>query len=305
MRRAELLTELGRFLATFDSLAGEAERHIRAALELEPRNANALVALAQLRMREKKYDAAETLFATAVSAEPENAEAILAFAEGLLRDEIGPFAETNAIGVHDIERFHRARTLAERAMQLGADPGRAWGAIGITYLGDSDRAPGIAALQKAHELLPARADYALHLAALLRRSGRAAESDAILGQLDAMHDPQVSFAARAIVVALELDRINNLIRDQKLDDAVPAIQALIAKTDDPRAKAELERQLRSLEAVRRTNAEIRAYNAAIAVSNTGRTRDAIKLLDELLATAHDPHVIDDARELRARLAKRR
>jgi tetratricopeptide (TPR) repeat protein len=304
LRRAELLTELGSFLTTFDALLPEAERHIRAALELEPENANALVAFGELRMRQKKFADAEGLFAKGVAAAPNDGEVALAYAEALLRDELGPFAETNPVGAPDVERFHHARTLARRALELHADAGRAYGVIGTSYIGDNDRDLGIATLQKAHALLPGRADYALHLAALLRRSGRTAESDALLAQLDAMHDAQVSFAARAIVVTVDLEHINDLIREQKLDEAVTAMRALASKTSDAQAKADLERQVHNIEAVRTANAEITAYNHAIALSNTGHRREAIKALDDLLATAHDPQVLADAARVRKELAKR-
>jgi tetratricopeptide (TPR) repeat protein len=305
LRRAELLTELGSFLTTIDALLPEAERHMRAALELEPENAQALVALGELRMRQKKFDDAERLFAHAAAAAPNDGEVTLAYAEALLRDELGPFAETNHVGPQDVERFHRARILAQRALELRADAGRAYGVIGTSYIGDTDRTPGIAALEKAHALLPGRADHALHLAALLRRSGRIAEADALFAQLDAMHDAQVSFAARAIVVTIDLERINDLIRMQKLDDAIAAMHALAAKTEDAQAKADLERQARNIEAVRGANAEITAYNHAVALSNTGHIADAIKALDELLAAAHDPEVIADATRVRKELAKRK
>jgi tetratricopeptide (TPR) repeat protein len=305
LRRAELLTELGSFLATFDTLRSEAERHIRAALDLEPGNTHALAALGELRMREKKFDDAEALFAKAASAAPNDGGVVLAYAEALLRDELGPFAETNHIAAADVERFHRARSLAERALQLGADAGRAYGVIGTSYIADADRAPGIAALEKAHALLPGRADYALHLAAMLRRSGRIAESDSLIAQLDTLHDVQVSFAARAILVTLELERINDLIRRQQLDEAVAAMRDLAAKSDDPAVKADLERQVRNLESVRRVNAEISAYNRAATLANTGHVREAIQTLDALLDTAIDPDMISDAKRLRRQLEKRK
>src|SRR5207237_7980239 len=153
---ADTLYELGRFLLFFEEMAGESERPLRAALAADPHHAQALGALAVLRANAKRYDDAAKLFEQAIAADPKDALIQLDYAEALMQNEIGPVAESEGVEPEDAPRFRKARALAQRALDLGADPARALGDLGTSYLVEStaDLAPGIAALEKAHAPLP-------------------------------------------------------------------------------------------------------------------------------------------------------
>src|SRR5262249_11032531 len=180
--RAGILYELGRFLAGIEEMKGEAERHFRAALDANPKHARSLAGLGR--------------YEEAIAADPNDAQIHLDYAESLMGVQIGPLAE--ATSEADAAAFRKARTLAQKAIDLGDSSGRAYGDLGTSYIVEhhSDAVPGIAALERAHELLPARTDYALHLFALLRRAGDRAKADALFASLQKARSPQVAYAAR-------------------------------------------------------------------------------------------------------------
>lgn len=303
LSRAEVLFQLGSVLAVVPGLERDAERHFRAALDLDPKYARALTAIGALRLAEKNFTDADRLYQQAVAAAPDDPDILLQRAESLLRDELGPFAETNEITQEDITRFHEARSVAQKALAHGADTGRGNGVIGTSYMRDADLAPGIAALEKAHALLPSRADYALHLFAMLRETGQTAKADTLFAELDAMHDPQVSFGVRATILRLEIDRANTLIKQQRMTEAAAVLRALVEKTDDPHVKSDLAKQAAEVENIASVNAQISAYNDAITLFNHHHLKEAIAAIDTLLATATDPKVISDSHRLREQAVK--
>ncbi|HEY6141379.1 MAG TPA: tetratricopeptide repeat protein [Thermoanaerobaculia bacterium] len=301
--RAQLLYELGRFFMFFEEMAGESERHFRAALDIDPRHARALASIAVLRANAKLYGDAAALFEKAIAADAKDAQIQLDYAEALMQNEIGPLAESEEVVPEDAPRFRKARALAQAALDLGADPARALADLGTSYLVEDDPAPGIAALEKVHAMLPARTDVALHLFSMLRRSGRPSEE--LFKQLDAARSPQVRFAARSIIVRQDLARTNELLKAGKYDDAAAILRALAASSPDGDTKADFERKAADVAKAAESNRQIGVYNDAVALVNKGKYAAARKTLTELLATATDPIVIRDAKKLQAELKGRK
>lgn len=220
---------------------------------------------------------------------------------------VGPFAQVFEPEEEDVPKFRKARGLLERALTLPrVEEGRARGLLGVTYTVEKEFAPGIAPLERAHELLPARVDFALHLYAMYLHSGQRAKADALYERAFARaRDKQVVFAAKNTLVQVETKRANDLARSGKYSEAAKIVRELAAATPDEFSKRELERQATELEAVDNVNQHILQYNQAVALSNTGKTREAIRVLDALLEVATDHLVIRDAKKLRAELSKRR
>ncbi len=304
LSRADVLQHLGSVLTIVPGLEDQAERHFRAALAIDPKCVRALTSIGSLRAADKKFAEADRFFEQATEIAPNDPDVLLVRAESLLHDELGPFAETNEITRGDIERFHEARAIAQEALAKGGDPGRAYGVIGTSYIRDADVTPGIAALEKAHTLLPSRADYALHLFAMLRQTEQTTKADALFAGLDSMHDPQVSFAARAVILRLEIDRANAFIKQQRYADAAAVLRALVEKTDDQETKSSLARQVSEIESLASTNTQITAYNDAVGLFNGHHMKEAIAAVDALLATATDPNVISLAKRLREQATAR-
>jgi tetratricopeptide (TPR) repeat protein len=291
--RAGVLYQLGRFLAGVEDEKSNAERHFREALVAAPSHARSLAAL--------------ELFDKALAADPNDPEIYLDYAESLLGNQIGPLAEAEETNAEDVPRFRKARTLIEKALTAGAEPGRAHGDLGTTYIVENDRelAKGIAALEKARSILPGRMDYALHLFAMYRRAGERAKADALFPELDRARNAQVAYAARAIVVRVELARANTLVHEQKLDQAAAVIRELASVTADADAKKDLLHQADDIVRAAETNRQIDVYNKAVGEVNRGEYATALKTLNELLAKATDDSIIREAKKLQKLLVARR
>lgn len=289
--RATLLYELGRFLSHVAGAEQEAQRHYQEALRIDPRHAKSLAATGQ--------------FEEAIAAGLDDPDVHLSYAETLLTTALGPFAGIFEPAAGDAEKFRKARMLAERALALKADEGSARAAIGTTYLVETDVTPGIEQLRRAYTLLPRRADVALNLYAMLLRTGQRAAADALHAEAFAnARDKQLVFAAKNVLLMAETGRANQLAKEGKLEEAAAIVRALAAATDDPMGRRDLEQQAAQLENVANVNRHIRMYNEAVALSNTGKNREAVKVLDQLLAVATDTLVVRDAKKLRDEVRKR-
>jgi tetratricopeptide (TPR) repeat protein len=294
--RATLLYELGSFLTHVAGAEKEVQRHFQEALRVDPKHARTLAAVGR--------------YEEAVAAAPSDPEVHLLYAESLLATALGDFAGTFAPGDGDVERFRKARALAERAHTIGGAEGRARGIIGTSFLVESDFAPGIAQLERAHALAPERVDLSLNLYAMYLRSGARAKADALYAaSLANARDKQTVFAARNVLVAAETDRANALTKEGKLEEAAAIVRQLAAATAEGTGRSELEQQAAQLASISAVNREITAYNTAIELTNKRHYAEALAIVDELLKAATDAQVIADAtalqKELRAELKKKR
>lgn len=288
--RATLLYELGRFLSHVSGAEEDAQRFYAEALRVDPRHAKSLAAVGR--------------FEEALAAGLDDPDVHLAYAETLLTSALGPFAGIFEPAGGDAEKFRKARALAERALAIGADEGSARAAIGASFLVENDPAPAIEQLRRAHKLLPRRSDVALNLYAMLLRTGQREAAAALHADAFAhARDKQLVFAAKNVLLLAETNRANDLARQGKLDEAAKIVRELAASTDEM-GRRELEQQAAMLESTARVNDHIRMYNNAVALANTGRNREAVKLLDQLLAVATDVVVVRDAKKLRDEVRKR-
>ena len=288
--RATLLFELGTFLNYVAGAEAEAQRHFNEALRIEPKHARTLAALG-------RYDAA-------IAAAPADPQIHLEYAEFLLKPAISDFA--GVFAPVDPANFRKAREMAQRALQLGADEARARGALGVSYLADKDLAAGIRELEQARALAPARMDYAIHLYAMYLKSGAREKADALFAAaFENARDKQVAFAARNVLLEAETERANELARRGKLEEAAALVRSMAATIPDPKGREEMLKQANEIESVALVNKHITMYNDAVTLSNANRKRDAMKVLDELLAVATDAQVRRDAERLRRELSRRK
>ena len=291
VERATLLFELGRFLSFVSGAEEDSRRHYDQALVVDPNHARTLAALGR--------------FEEAIAAGLNDAEVHLAYAETLLTTALGPFAGIFEPTEGDVEKFRKARMLAQRALDLGAHEGSTRAALGTTYFVESDLAPGIAELERAHGLMPHRKDVALNLYAMLLRTQQREKADALYARVfEHAQDKQLVFAVKNVRLTAETARANRLTKEGKLDEAAQIVRDLAAATDDPIGRRELEQQAASLESIASVNQHILMYNEAIALANTGKNRAAMKVLDELLLVVKDPQVARDAKKFREELRRR-
>lgn len=304
--RASTLFELGNFLAGMEEMSAEAERHFRAALDVNPKHARSLAGLGTLRAAAAKYAEATPFFEQAIAADPNDVEVALAYAEALMQDQIGALAQSTDTTDDDVTRFRKARTLIQGALTHRADAGfplgRALGDLGTSYSAEDDVAPGIAPLEEACKLLPARTDFPLQLLPMYRRIGDRTKADPLFARLEALHNSQITFAARAAVVRAELARANALTHEQRVDEAAAVIRSLAGETPDADARRTFEKQADELTRVAAQNRQIEAYNKIVAQVNNGKYHEATRALNEFLITATDADIVRDAKKLQKQLA---
>ena len=290
--RATLLYELGRFLSRIAGAEKDTQRHYAEALRVDPHHARTLAATGNLE--------------AAVAAAPNDPEVHLLYAEVLMTTATGAFAGTFEPKPEDAAKFRKARALAERALEIHGDEGRARGLIGTSYLVESDVTLGIAQLERARELAPQRMDFALNLYAMYLRTGQREMGDALYASAFAnARDKQTIFAARNIRYLAEATRANELTTAGKLDEAASVVRELARATTDALGRRELEQQAAELESISTVNRHINTYNEAVTLYNTGKYKQSLALVEELLKVATDPQVVKDATQLRADLKKRR
>jgi hypothetical protein len=284
--RAEALFELGQFLATIPGAEADSRRMYDAALAADPKHAPTLVAL-------RRFD-------EALAAAPGDAAIHLAAAESLLADTLG--AQAEIVTAYDRASFRKARALGEQAATLGGDPLRIAIVTGASWLAENDPTPGLGALRTAHELAPERQDVTLHLMALLYRTGDLAAAEGLYATLSTVGSEQVALAARNVLQRETLRRANAMIAEQKMAEAAEVVRALAPRLG-PASRRDLEQQARDLLVMAETNRQIALYNRAVEQSNRAEWKEARKTLDELLATATVPSVLEDARKLQKELLR--
>lgn len=279
--RPTLLFELGQFLSFVSTAQKEPERHYREAIRLNPRHAPALAAVGE--------------FDAAIAASPEDPAVRLTYAESLLTNAIGAFAVAFDPKPEDPARFRKARELL-----ANVDTPLAHGLKGTSYLLEDDVRPGIVHLEQA----PHRDDFLLNLYTMYLRVGDRVKADALFARsLENARSEQTRFGARNLLLIAETNRANDLSRRGELQAAAQVVRELAAMTPDPKSRRELELDAAKLEATALVNQHIRRYNEAIGLSNTGKKREALRVLEELIAVATDPVVLRDARKLAGDLRK--
>ncbi|HEX7705058.1 MAG TPA: DUF1570 domain-containing protein [Thermoanaerobaculia bacterium] len=290
LARPELLFELGRFLSYVPGAESEATRHAHAALEEDPHHARSLATLGR--------------FEDAVAAAPRDPYVHLAWAEWLLGGAVGPFASFFEPADADVERFRHARQLAETALELDADNGRASAFLGTSYLIENDVSAGIPHLERARALLPHRRTFALTLYAMYLRVEDQERAAALYNDVFATaRDEQVRFHAASVRLREETRRANRLLRDGRESEAAALLRQLADSTPDAAAKQELESEAAKLEALAALNRQILLFNEAVAQANRSDRAAALALLDRVLEIGTDPDLLDRARRLRANLSK--
>jgi len=121
---------------------------------------------------------------------------------------------------------------------------------------------------------------------------------ALASGADRMRAQNVIRAAYNVHARTELERINELLKAEKLDEAAALTRALSAAAPDAAAKQQLDDQAKQLENEVATNREIAAYNDAVQRFNARDYRGAQTIIDELMKTAHSPQVIADAAKMK-------
>jgi tetratricopeptide (TPR) repeat protein len=251
----------------------------------------------------KRLPEAREAFEKAIDLDPSNASLALQYAYFLLSEAFPPGVSRLAIADATPPGLLRAREMFQRATRAGPGIAEAWAGLGATYAYDSgDLAPGIAALEKARRLLPARTDIALNLASLYARGGRRDTAqelvDTVLSRSD---DPAVRAAGREVLFRADLDEASARAARGEVEAGLLILKGLQASAPTPALEAEVRDRLRSLQNHAGRQREADLFNQAAEKARRQEVDEAVRLLESLLATATDKEVIERARGLLTQL----
>jgi tetratricopeptide (TPR) repeat protein len=287
MARADVLFRLGDLLANLgDEHREAAEEHFRAALAIQPEHGPALAGLGFLAERAGHPEAARPYYQQAAKAAPDDVVAQYRYAGNLL-DDPGP------------DSLRLARAALARAVALQPGFGEAWARLGYTYQAEETLPPAaVDALERAHRLLPSRMDVAHNLAVAYARTGQTAKAGELIERVLAPGaKPEEVESAREAVLDEEQRQAEELIDQQKFDEALPRLEAVKAKTGRATRRADLEVRIDEIRRAGNFNAFVERYNQAVDLANRGDVEQALALLEPLLTTTQDPVQVERAHKL--------
>lgn len=283
----DVLTRLGELLLNLgDDRRTEAEEHFRAALALRPDDGSALAGLGLLEERAEHAAAARPYYEKAAKLAPDDAVAQFLYARNLL-DDPGP------------DSLRLARAALARAVALRPEFGEAWARLGYTYQSEETLPPAaVQAMETAHRLLPSRMDVAHNLALAYARTGQTAKAEELIERVLAPQaSPEEVADAREALLDEEQRHAEELIDQQKFDEALPLLQAVQAKTSRPGRREELAHRIAEIQHALSFNSFVQRYNEAVELANRGNIKEALAILQPLLTATQDPAQIDRARAL--------
>ena len=291
---ADAVNELGRFIGVIGARE-DAERFLTA----YPDHGRSVASRALLQMWAGNFAPAIALAEKALALAPDDPAVQLDAAMVLLENALGPHTRVATLPPEATARYRRARDLAERAKSHDAPLADA--IVGTSYLVEEDARPGIAPLERARSARPARTDFALNLYAVLVRAGERERAGALFDKVIARaNDPHADPAMRTAFTREAVARVQKLLREDRLSEGVAVLREAVAVSGDP----DLARQLQELETVEATNRQIALYNEAVDATNQRRHKQALQILDGLIANGTDEKIVAQARHLRE-VVKRR
>jgi tetratricopeptide (TPR) repeat protein len=284
----EVLTRLGDLLVNIGpEHHEEAAKHFRAALEAKPNHGPALAGLGQIEEQAGRLSEAQALYEQATRQAPNDFLVQYLYGRNLL--EIDQSSTSLA----------QARAALTRAVELRPDFGEAWARLGYTWTGAETLPPeAVRALETAHRLLPSRMDVAHNLAIVYAQTGQRQKTEELIARMTAARAP-AEYVENAREAILEEDhrQAEELIGQQKLQEALPLLEQVRDRTRRAEKKATLEARITEVRNVLEFNRFVDGYNEAVRLANRGDRKGAIAVLEPLVETAKNPDQARQAREM--------
>jgi len=310
MPHDEVIAALGDFVVhAGKEHDADAERYFAEALRLNPRQARAHAGLGYLRATRNRPEDALFALEKAIAIEPDAMSCyLLARTLVQMHAKDSPAATTPAW-------LARARTLLSQSSSLRPGFAAPYVLLGSTHTRpDGDAAAGIAALERARALLPARTDIAGSLVYLYLRAGDAARAHAMVdrvlapsGDAETTKKARLSLAnyeanlaaqksvqySREAQARAEQDSHRVPVDDPRYAQFIQTLREIYPTLTDPVYKAEILKQIEAYEHPPDIDdlTVTETYNDAIDHANRRDYSKAIALLEDLLKHDLDP---DDA-----------
>ncbi|HEY7215253.1 MAG TPA: tetratricopeptide repeat protein [Thermoanaerobaculia bacterium] len=287
MAWADVLYRLGELLADLDDEhRAAAAEHFRAALAEQPDHGPAMAGLGLLAERSGKPQEARTWYEKAARLAPDHFLVQYLYAKNLMEDP-GP------------DSLRLARAALAKAVQLRPDYGEAWARLGYTYQSEEALpAEALQAMETAHRLLPSRLDVAHNLAVVYARLGERQKAEELIERvLVPAGDAEMIESAREALLDEDYLHAEQLIGEQKLEEALPMLEQIRAKTTRETRRATLTARMREIQETLAFNHFVDRYNQAVTLANRGDVRGAVAILEPLVAETRNPTQADQARRL--------
>ena len=325
LKRDEALAALGDLIGhLMPERAADAERYFHEALASNPNQARAHAGLGYLKYSRNQFAEAIPHFENALAVEPDAMSCYL-LARSLLKTNSLAAAVGAAPGGADTPPWlKRARDLLARAIALQPRFAAPYVALGATHMmPDGDPQAGIAALNQARAMLPARTDIAANLVYLLLRQGDFIGAQKLVDEALVHGGDEAALKAAREAIRTFDDHLaaKQSLRQERSPGKKAADQAFkqafvvdqarkvreeLAGTQDPETRARLETELKrledSIEAVD-GNEAAEIYNEAVDRANQRDYAKAIDLLANLLPRVRDPALKKQVEDLLERFRK--
>jgi tetratricopeptide (TPR) repeat protein len=266
---ADVLASLGiGFLARPTAQREDAEEHLRAALTLDPRHAEACAGMGWLQLLRGQRAEARSWFTRATAGATVSVPVARVVASQVLLD-IGRSEdadERKEVSLFARGVLQRANAAAPGDPEVTALLARSW----VVSPGD-DPTPGYALAQRAFQALPGRDDVRLDLLALTALTGREDEAQALVDRFfPPSSDAAKRRAARGALLAGEVRAANLRASEGDLEGAESLLRGARRRVgDDPELADEADRFVDQVVRARAEQHGVDKQNRAIAEFNAG------------------------------------
>jgi len=297
-----LLTGLGDLL--LNSLTprfGEAETFLAAAIKSNPSNADAYAEMGVAKASQREDADAETYFEKAVQLGSRSATPYLLYGDSLLRRLDAGLRHNEAASQADVTR---ARDLFRKATELDPQSATAFGGLGATYAWTTDDpAPGIAALERSLALAPSEVGTIFNLITIECRAGRRDDAVRHLEALSHLADEETMQQARENLNIADLNHANTLGRDGKHAEAVEIMKRVAAETTNEQLRTDITAQVALLARAEVAEVQSTDFQRAVEAANSGRYKESLAILDELMPKITEPEMLAAAKDFRVRVTE--
>ncbi|HKV12010.1 MAG TPA: tetratricopeptide repeat protein [Thermoanaerobaculia bacterium] len=292
MAWADVLYRLGNLLV---NVGGEhdasAAEHFKAALEAKPDHGPALAGLGEIEERAGRRREANAYYERAARLTPGDFLVQYLYAENLL--ELDPSRESR----------EKARAALTRVVALQPDFAEAWARLGFSYSGSEALPPeAIQALETAFRLLPSRMDVTHNLAIAYAQNGQRDKAQKLVDRMVAAQaENRYIENAREALLSDTHRRAEELIGQQKAEEAIPLLEEVRDQTTRPDRRAEIEHRIAQVREVLDFNRFVEQYNEAVRLTNQGKHKEAIAVLEPLVRTTKNPDQARQAQDMLERI----
>ncbi|MFP5286752.1 MAG: tetratricopeptide repeat protein [Thermoanaerobaculia bacterium] len=284
----DVLTRLGDLLVNIGpEHHEEAAKHFRAALEAKPGHGPALAGLGQIEEEAGRLSEAQAFYEQATRGAPDDFLVQYRYGRNLL--EIDQSTASLA----------QARAALAKAAELRPEFGEAWARLGYTWTGAETLPPeAVRAQETAHRLLPSRMDVAHNLAVVYAQTGQRQKAEEVIARMIAARAPDNYVEnAREAIVEEDHRRAEDLVGQQKLEEALPLLEQVRDRTQRAEKRTALEARITEIRNVLEFNRFADRYNEAVRLANQGDRKGAIAVLEPLVESTKNPDQARQAREM--------